>query len=215
MAAEVFSFKKVWKFLFPIKGIASASAAILIVGIIASLSLYLLKRQTLMLVEDTVPSLSNIELANANMGEALSLTLLATTANDPEERKRYEAEIEQYSRRTSDYLKTYEKTISSEVERQEFDRLMLKREEYQKLRQQSLDLLHQKGSEEALMFCKTSVFPAYVKYKLEGEKLLQFNAQQGQLRGERMIQISTATQYVTAGIVICLFLVGFIIGFFK
>src|SRR5690242_6410405 len=103
MAAEVFSFNKVWKFLFPIKGIASASVAILIVGIIASFSLYLLKRQTRVLVEDTVPSLSNIELANANMGEALSLTLLATTANDPEERRRFEAEIEQYSRRTSEY----------------------------------------------------------------------------------------------------------------
>jgi Four helix bundle sensory module for signal transduction len=215
MAAEGFSFKRVWKFLFPIKGIASASASLLIVGIIASLSLYLLKRQTRALVHDTVPSLSNIELANANMGESFNLTLLATTANDPEERKRFEAEIAEYSRRTSEYLKTYEKTIHSDVERKVFDQMIAQRDQYQKQRQQGLELLHEKGSEEALMFCKTSVFPAYVQYKIEGEKLLQFNAKQGQLRGERMIKISTATQYVTAGIVICLFLIGFFIGFFK
>ena len=207
--------KKILNRLFPIKGLAVSAVMLLFIGMVGFFSVDRLKNKAQLIVEDTLPGLSDAGAANASMAEAFNRTLLALMAETPAEREIYRREVNEFSRQTDEYLDAYLRSIFSGDDRANYDKLLKRRDKYHDLRQQTFDLLERHKKPEALALCKNSLLPAYREYKAAGEKLLEYNALQGESRGQSIMKICAATQYVVAAIGIALFVVGFIVGLFK
>jgi glycosyltransferase involved in cell wall biosynthesis len=201
--------------MFPIKSLAVSAVIFLIIGALGFLSVEQLKKGTQLIVQDTLPGLSNAGSADSNLAEAFNRTLLVVMSGNQSEQQKYRGELEEFSKKTDDCLQAYQKSIYTEDDRINYNNLVEMRGRYRDLRRKTLELVDQQKQREALSLCKASLMPAYRDYKKAGEKLLEYNTIQGKSRGETIMRICTITQYSVAAIGIALFLAGFIIGIFK
>ena len=60
-----------------------------------------------------------------------------------------------------------------------------------------------------------SMLEEYQRYKEAGDRLFEYNMRQGKERGQAIMRVCTATQWVVAGIGVAIFILGFVIGLFK
>ena len=201
--------------LFPIKGLAISAAILFIIGMAGFLSVNHLKRNAELIVQDTLPGLSDAGAANSSLAEAFNRTLLLLMSENPVERVEYRKELDHFSKQTTQSLAVYERAVFAPEERDIYNQLLERRQKYLSTRQEVLGLMDQHRDAEALALCNRSMLPAYLEYKTVAEDLLKFDAQQGRMRGEIILRICTATQYGVAGIGVLLFVVGFMIGLFK
>ncbi len=201
--------------MFPIRGLAISAVILLIIGAAGFLSVNHLKADAQLIVEDTLPGLSDAGAANASMAESFNRVLLSLMAETPQERQRYRNELNDFSQRTSEALDAYGKAIFSEDDRVNYKHVLELRKKYHGIREQILTLIDSQKQAQALALYKNSLVPAYQDYKAGVELLLEYNTRQSKTRGEAILKICTGTQYAVAGIGIVLFIVGFIIGLFK
>jgi hypothetical protein len=208
-------FKYIFRRMFPAQGLAISAIILVIIGIAGFLSVHELKKDAQLIVEDTLPGLSDAGAVNASMAEGFNRVLLSLMAENPGELSRYRRELNDFSQRTTDSLDNYKQSIYSEDDRTNFNQLLERRQNFIHNREQVLALIDSQEKAKALSLFNDSLMPAYREYKTAGEKLLEFNTRQGKSRGHAILKICTSTQYVVAGIGILLFAVGFIIGLFK
>jgi glycosyltransferase involved in cell wall biosynthesis len=201
--------------MFPVRGLAISAVLFLLIGTAGFLSVNHLKSNAQLIVEDTLPGISDAGAANASMSESYNRLLLSLMAESPEELRRYRKELDEFSQRASDSLDAYRSSIFSEDDRVNFNRVLELRKTYQDLRAQILALIDSHKQAEALALYDRALVPAYHEYKTAAEVLLEYNTRQGKIRGEAILKLCTGTEYVVAGIGILLFIVGFIIGLFK
>ena len=57
--------------------------------------------------------------------------------------------------------------------------------------------------------------PAHKRVKAVGDKLFEYNRHQGEVRGQNILNLCTATQIGVALLSVTVFLTGFFIGLFK
>jgi hypothetical protein len=89
------------------------------------------------------------------------------------------------------------------------------RAEYFAARTRVLSLAEAGQVEEALAQFKEALIPTQARVKQAGDGLLEFNRNQAEQRGQRIMTICTVTQIVVAGAFVLLFFVGFFVGLFR
>lgn len=207
--------KNILQRMFPIRGLAISAVILFLIGAAGFLSVNHLKADAQLIVEDTLPGLSDAGAANASISESFNRILLSLMAETPEERLRYRKELNDFSQRTTESLDAYGNAIFSGDDRVNYKHALELRKTYQGIREQILTLIDNQKQAEALSLYNNSLVPAYRDYKAAVESLLEYNTRQSKTRGEGILKICTGTQYAVAGIGILLFVVGFIIGLFK
>ena len=68
---------------------------------------------------------------------------------------------------------------------------------------------------EALDLFNTSLIPAHAQVKKAGDKLFEFNMEQGKVRGKKIMLFCTVTQIVLGVASVVIFAIGFFFGLFK
>ena len=208
-------FKAIFNRAFSLRGAVISVIVLLIIGMAGFLSVNHLKADAQLIVEDTLPGISDAGAANASMAESFNRVLLSLMAETPEERRQYRQELDEFNQRTSKSLESYGQSIYTEDDRANYERLLEQRKKYLRVRDQILNLIDVQKPDEALSLYKNSLVPAYRDYKTDANAVLTYNTRQGKTRGEAILKICTGTEYVVAGIGILLFVVGFVIGLFK
>lgn len=200
--------------LFSFRGSVVTTLALILVGAIGFLSLNHLKHQASLIVDDTLPGLSYAGEANAYIADS-SRTLLYIAAKDPERRKQIRDEMGVVSARTTKYLDLYRTAIFSEEDATNFQSLVQIRTSYIRVRNHILDLADTGRDTEALEVFNTSLLPAHAQVKKAGDKLFEFNMEQGKVRGKKIMLFCTVTQIVLGVASIVIFAIGFFFGLFK
>ena len=142
--------------MFPIRGLAISAAILFIIGAAGFLSVNRLKADAQLIVEDTLPGLSDAGAANASMAESFNRVLLSLMAETPEERHRYRNELNDFSLRTSEALDAYGKSIFSEDDRVNYQHVLELRKNYHNIREQILTLIDNQKQAEALQLSTTA-----------------------------------------------------------
>jgi hypothetical protein len=196
------------------KAFANGFIVMAVAGAVGYLSLSQLKKNAHAIVEDTLPGLSDAGAANAYLGDA-SRTLLLIVTEDPAKRQEIVGEINTLAGRTTTYLKDYDQSIYSSVDRTNFQALVDERANYTKVRDSVIALALAGQKDEALSNYVEVMLPAHKRLKLAGDRLFEYNMQVGADRGRRIMTLCTITQIgLTVGTVL-IFMVGFFIGLFK
>ena len=201
--------------MFTLKGMAAGALALLLIGAMGFISTGHLKRQAKAIVSDTLPGLSDAGQANANLGLAFDRTLIFLTTDDPGQRAQLRREIEASTQATTSCLDSYKKAIYEHDDEVLFEEVLQNRTAYLKIRDEVLSLAQTNRRQEAIALCKAELLPAYFHYKEAGDRLFKYNIRQGQTRGQTIMLVCTATQWVVAIIGVLIFIAGFLFGLFK
>jgi len=197
------------------RGALAGVLGLLLIGALGFMSLSLLKSETRRIVNDTLPGLSSAAAANANLGQAFTRTVLFITEANGDQRTRLRGEIDEFTRKTTVYLREYEKQINSPEDRARLEALLQRRDEYLKIREKTMELAENSKSQEAIAVCNNELLPAYYRYCEVGEELFQYNVAEGKSRSGRIMLVCTITQFFVATVGIGVFVMGFFIGLFK
>jgi glycosyltransferase involved in cell wall biosynthesis len=201
--------------LFPIKSLGVSAFILLAIGTVGFLSINHLKKNAEVIALGTLPGLSDAGAANSTLAEGFNRALLMVTAETPKEREGYHKELDEFGRQTDEALKIYSHSISNPNELALFNEVLKRRLNYRTIRQRMSDLANHGQQNEAIAVCKNSLLPAYLEYKTAAEKLLEYDTNRSMARGEKILEMCTATQYAVAAVGIILFVVGFVIGLLK
>jgi len=197
---------------FSMRRLALSAVWLLLIGTLSFLSLGFLKSKARSITEDTLPGLTYAGAANANLAQAFNRTLVLLMTDNPQEKARAIEEIEKFSDRTTALLVLYKNAIASKEDAALFADLLKQRTRYLEVRQKTLALAEQNQRQEAAAMCQTELLPAFYRYKEAGDRIFEYNMREGQARGEGILAVCTATQYLVAGIGISIFVAGFMIG---
>jgi hypothetical protein len=200
--------------LISFRGTAVAAIVLMLIGALGFVSLNILKQQASLIVHDTLPGLSYAGEANAYIGDA-SRTLMFITDEDPEHRKQIREDMTGFSARTTKYLNLYRTQINTEEDSTNFQALIHLRSSYIHIRNHVLDLASQGKEKEALVIFNETLMPAHLQVKKAGDRLFEYNMEQGRERGERIMKFCTMTQVLLAVASVVIFAVGFFLGLFK
>jgi hypothetical protein len=96
-----------------------------------------------------------------------------------------------------------------------FENLVNRRNDYLHIRSRVLELVERGDRGTAMRVYRNELAPAYRAYKSAGDKLFEYNIEQGKFRGKNILTVATTTQFVVAAIGIIIFLIGFLVGLFK
>lgn len=174
-----------------------------------------LKSDAAGIVDDTLPGLVYGGQINSELSENFARSLLVISSDSPEERELYLKRIDEGSKRVSDSMSRYQRSIFEEEDRQLFNRLVAVREKYREIRWRVFDLVKENKRNEALRLFETEVLPAYAAQKEAGEALFDYNVRQGNVRGTRIETVCRRTQWVVTAICVMVFVVGFFTPFFA
>jgi hypothetical protein len=197
-----------------LKMITAGLLILLLVAGVGYATLSQLKNNARAIVEDTLPGLSYAGEANAYMADA-SRTLLLIVTENPDRRNQLKLEIIDLSARTTEYLQKYQQQIFSPEDRANFEAVLAARTNYITLRDQVIELATSGKKENALTMFNDSLVPAQRTVKKAGDKLLEYNMEQGRNRGRKIMTICTMTQFGVALFSVLAFVTGFFIGLFK
>ena len=76
-------------------------------------------------------------------------------------------------------------------------------------------MIDRQQSQEAIGLYERELLSTYQRYKEAGDRLFEYNMRQGKERGQAIMRVCTATQWVVTGIGVAIFILGFVIGLFK
>jgi glycosyltransferase involved in cell wall biosynthesis len=200
---------------FSLKGLFLTALILLTLGVIGFFSIQSLKQQSRSIVVDTLPGLSYAGAANANLTETFNQALLFLESSNAHERAVYKQQMREFSDYTGELLEKYRTNIFSKQDMTNFNLLIEKRNAYLEVREKFVALVEQNRRDAALEFYKHELLPSYNGYRNAGEVLLDFNIREGKTRGTKIMLICTITQWTVAIFVILIFIVGFVLGFFR
>ena len=200
--------------VFSLRGIMTGILGLFLIGSTGFLSIGLLKRQAKAIVSDTLPGLAYAGEANTSLAQAFNQTLLLLTVETPKQQELIRKEIESFSQTTTSYLQRYKADIYEPADRANFDLLQARRQQYLRIRHQALEMASSGKRQEAIVFCKHTLLPAYTAYRKAADRLFEYNIRQGEQRGHTIMTVCTVTQFAVAGFVVIIFVIGFLIGLF-
>ncbi len=129
-----------------------------------------------------------------------------------EQRAKLEKEIESFSDRTTAWLEAYKGQIRSGEDRGVFDKVLARRSDYLRIREETVKFVNANQREAAVNHCKNQLLPAFKAYKEEADNLLAYEMKTGRTSGESIMRICTGTQILVAVIGVLIFIAGFLIG---
>ena len=200
---------------FSFKGLLAAGVLLLLVGTLGFASISILKREVRKIADESLPAMHNIASANASMDQGFKSTLTHLLSTSVVERAVLRENITQANRLTTEYLAAYGVAITEVEERRGFEFMRNHREGYVAIRERMLQMAETGNQAGAIAVCQNELLPAFNLYKREAEQLQENQIAQSKARSEWITTLSTITQVVVASVAILLFVVGFLLGFFK
>jgi len=188
-------------------------AIMFVVGAAEFIAMGKLKAEAVHLVGNTMPGLSHAGTVNADLAENFIRTLLVIRSDNPAERTAYLNEIARISKQIDGDLQHYEEAINDDKNRKLYDGLVVKRRDYNEVRQQVFALVTEGKKDEALRLSKSALLPAYMNYTGAGESLFNYNIQLGRGQGQQILRIYNSTRFLVAIIAITSFIFGFLTPF--
>ena len=76
-------------------------------------------------------------------------------------------------------------------------------------------LLDDNNRRETVSLCNRELLPVYLHFKQAMSEMFEYNSREARSSGNIIITLCTITEWVVAGIVVFIFIVGFLIGLFK
>ena len=136
-------------------------------------SIEYLKRNTQLVVSDTLAGLCDAGAANASMVEGCNRTLLFLMARAPAERERFRRDLEDYNHQTAASITAYSQSIFTKEDLANYNHLLECRKAYLDVRKQVIALADREDHAGAQRMFKAELMPAYLQYKIAGEKVFQ------------------------------------------
>jgi glycosyltransferase involved in cell wall biosynthesis len=201
--------------MFSLRGIFATLAGFFLIGAIGFLSIGHLKTQARRIVNDTLPGLTYAGEANASLAQAFNRTLVLLMTDDRREQQQIRNEISSFSQATTASLNSYRSQMFEPQDDRLFENLVRRRNDYLHVRANVLELVERGDRGTAMRVYRNELAPAYRAYKSAGDKLFEYNIEQGKFRGKNILTVATTTQFVVAAIGIIIFLIGFLVGLFK
>jgi len=201
--------------MFSLRGIFATFAGFFLIGAIGFLSIGHLKTQARRIVNDTLPGLTYAGEANASLAQAFNRTLVLLMTDDRREQQQIRDEIKSFSEATTASLNSYRSQMFEPEDDRLFETLVRRRNDYIHIRSRVLELVERGNRAEAMKIYRNQLASAYRDYKSAGDKLFEYNIEQGKSRGKDILTVSTTTQFAVAAIGIVIFLIGFLVGLFK
>jgi hypothetical protein len=187
----------------------------LAIGGAGYLSVEYAKRKAHLVVEDTLAGLRDSSQADAALVQDFNSTLMLVMADTPGEQSRFCRECAAYEAQVNDAVSSYVNSIFTEEDRCNYNQLLALRKRYAIVEKKTRELVLEQRRAEAMRVVHGELVPAYRDYKAAADRVMKYNADEGQTRGKAIMQICTVTQYVIAGAGIVLFMTGFVMGVFK
>ena len=128
---------------------------------------------------DAMPGMDAMSQIKGMVSDSQNYVLSDLLAKTPEEHKQIHDKVTAQHDRIMKLLDDYEKSISTEGDREQFAKLRQIREQYIVSRNQLLDLLDAGKTEEALQLETTDVIPAFDKYNELVDRELAFDIKNG------------------------------------
>ena len=200
---------------FSFKGIVVALTLLLLVGLVGFASISMLKQEVRKIANESLPAMHNIASANASMDQGFKSALTHLLSTSAAERASLRENIAQANRATTEYLADYGAGITDMTERKGFESMRNHREVYVTVRNRMTQLAEAGNQAEAIIVCQNELLPAFNLYKREAEQLQEDQIARSKVRSEWIVTLCTITQVVVATVAILLFVVGFLLGFFK
>jgi len=200
---------------FSNRGVLVTAAILLLAACMEFIMMGNLRNIAKSIAYDTMPGLSYGGEITSKLAQAQSKTGQMVTSKTKVEEKEAYQEMQELSRETDQYLKSYEGSIYEPEDRANYSTILQKRARYNQVRQKVLALLDQDKKQDALMLSRAELRPAYFQYIKAGETLIRYNLEQSKIRGDKIIRMCYATQIAVALLAMGLFIAGFSIGFFK
>ena len=201
--------------MFTLHGLAAGALALLLIGAIGFVSIAHLKSRANAIVNDTLPGLTYSGEANVNGAMGFNRTLMVLLADTDEQRERLRKELDTLSQATTKSLNDYKNSPLSPEEKEMLGRALQSRAEYARIRDRIMVLLDQNKRTEAVAVCNRELLPVYLQYKGAMYEMFEYNAHEARTSGNIIMTLCTVTEWVVAGIVVFIFIVGFLIGLFK
>jgi hypothetical protein len=149
----------------------------------------LIKRQALLVVEDSLHNLIASTLANINVSDGFLEMTVALSTSDQKVRNENLIRITELMNKTSLILHTYGKTIKDPEERRNYEKLLQKRSIFNLTRQKAIDLLVQEKHEEAIQVFNQEVLKEFHEYKDAVNRIVHDNVNEAGRRGRQILQL--------------------------
>ena len=165
--------------------------------------------------DDSMPGLADSADLNANLAEAQIRVLRLLRAHTAEDRKAIRDELGQMAAVIKESLDKYEKTINCSEDRQLFDTVKERREDYLKVREQFFSVVETNAAE-ATKLADGDLKSAYTAYDKAGRGLMDYNKKMGEqhaallsarVQSARKLLMLVGGLSVLTGLVVSVFIV--------
>jgi hypothetical protein len=190
-----------------------SAVAICIFALVAATNLVMertLQYSAQMLAADTLPGLVNAGDAMSRMNDNWQSIRLLTVLPTSVARSNAIARIQANS--TVDLWRQYQKAIFDPRDKTLFAQTQNSRENYKEQIQQYFDLVNGQKLDEARRFLGGKVEPAFNQYKDAAASLFQLNADIGEQRAQRIIELSRWLPWVAGLFCVVIFSFGVLVG---
>src|SRR5205085_2935311 len=101
-----------------------------------------------------LPGLSSAGEANASLAQAFNRSLILLMTDSPKEREELRNEVETFSRATTSALNSYKLAIYDQADKERFETLLKRRQEYLEVRSRVFALVESDRRQEAVTLCR-------------------------------------------------------------
>ncbi|TAK98850.1 MAG: hypothetical protein EPO07_11460 [Verrucomicrobia bacterium] len=200
--------------MFQKEVIALGLTAIIIFTLVAgaaSLAIRAVERDAKLVAQDTLPGLVNAgEALNRIQENWLNATLLLHTPDAPTRARL----IEKVNTNATDaFWEKYQESIFGQRDADTFKDMQQCRTEFIALRKEYFELVAAGKMDDAARLYESQLKAAFEKYRNNSLALFTYNADLGQSRADRILQISTWTPFALAGFCVLVLMLGVFVGF--
>jgi len=193
------------------------ATVLVMVGVLTITSFFVLRQAKAaahFLTVDAMPGLEAMSQIDGTVSEIHILVLNNLVAKSAEEHKKYREAIGAKRAAVLKLMEDYDKSITTSVDRELFDKLKVARDEYVAIRGQLLDLIDAGKMDEALKLKAASFDPAFEKYMHLVDQEFTLNLDNG--NRETAVTVKTITQAsgLILGISLAVMVVGCLIATF-
>ena len=179
-------------------------------GIVCFWTVGFVKQKTVLLRDDTLRKLAFSAELNSYQSEGYVEVLLMVNSDDPQKIATYRAERHVIREKIDATLKEYGARVppNQPNTKRDFDSFVAERKAYRQIADQVVELLEAGDKTAARGMTDTTLNAAYRKYTLAGDVLLAADLAAGDSRTSQIETACRITQFVTAFVCLCAFLIG-------
>jgi len=201
---------KLW--LRPVVTVFVLCLAVAIVGLTG---VRYLSKKSRYIIEETLPSVSHMALANQYRSEAFLHLICAVNAKEAAELRSEEKLVCSFSEKSKNELELLGASKGMSKHRQMFDDFMAERDHYIKTRDKIFMHCNTGNEAAAMQEMVGKLLPMYERYLNKGQDLVNYLCREGKREAEAINTISSWIQIFTVISSILIFFFGLILGYTR